>query len=102
MPRVLSSAGRVLALGLILGHLFVVALAWFPSLHHWVHGDSDEPDHHCAVTAMLDGQLDRCTVPPVAAVPPVLLCGQVLLPDASPSPLLACGSGLHDRGPPSA
>ena len=51
--------GRFLAIGLIAAHLFVIALTMSPALHHWLHGDAGESDHHCAVTAMIDGQFDR-------------------------------------------
>ncbi|MGH8046133.1 MAG: hypothetical protein ACREKL_02710 [Chthoniobacterales bacterium] len=54
-----QSIGRFLAAGLLATHLLVVSMAMAPALHHWLHGDSDKPDHQCAVTAMIDGQLDR-------------------------------------------
>lgn len=38
--------------------LLVAALAMSPSLHHLLHHDADAPDHQCAATLLLDGQLD--------------------------------------------
>lgn len=51
--------GRFLAAGLLAAHLLVITMAASPALHHWLHGDADESDHQCAVTAMIDGQFDR-------------------------------------------
>ena len=100
MQRAFPSVRRTLAEALILGHLFAAVLAWSPSLHHWLHGDSDEPDHHCAVTALLDGQFDRSTVLAVAAKPPTLSPETDPLLISTPEPLVAPRSGVRGRAPP--
>jgi hypothetical protein len=65
--------GKSLAAVLLAMHLLVISMAMAPALHHWLHGDSDGPDHQCAVTAMIDGQLDRPDVAAVYAGQPQML-----------------------------
>ena len=48
----------LLVIGLLAAQLAVLAMAVCPSLHMWLHHDADEPDHQCAVTAVIAGQLD--------------------------------------------
>ena len=102
MQRALSSVGQALILALIMGYVCMLAMASSPSLHHWLHGDSDEPDHHCAVTALLDGQFDRSTTLPVAVMQPALHPETVPLPSPASEPLVALRSGVRGRAPPSA
>src|SRR5215472_42025 len=58
----------VLGLGLV---LLLDAMAACPALHELIHHDADKPDHECAVTLFLHGQVDS----------PV--CDVVLLPPTS-------------------
>lgn len=58
---------RLLLLGMAVGYLLAMAMAFSPDLHHWVHQDSDQPDHHCVVTTLADGQVDSPAHPPVLA-----------------------------------
>lgn len=55
-----SSTGllRAGAVGALLLFLFVLALSASPQLHHAFHHDSDEDQHHCAVTLLHSGQVD--------------------------------------------
>jgi hypothetical protein len=48
----------LLVIGLLAAQLAILALAACPSLHMWLHHDADQPDHQCAVTAVVAGQLD--------------------------------------------
>jgi hypothetical protein len=48
------------AIGTLLLGLFllVLAMAQFESLHHKLHADAGQPNHHCAVTLLSGGQID--------------------------------------------
>jgi hypothetical protein len=59
--------------------LFLAALAASPSLHEWLHHDANEPDHECAVTVFVHGQVDATTIVPVMAVIGALFGGIALL-----------------------
>jgi hypothetical protein len=48
----------LLVIGLLAAQLAILAMAACPSLHMWLHHDAGEPDHQCAVTAVIAGQLD--------------------------------------------
>ena len=102
MQRALSPVGQALILALIMGYVCMLAMASSPSLHHWLHGDSDEPDHHCAVTALLDGQFNRSTVPPVAVVQPALQAESATLLRYAHEPCAVLRSAVRGRAPPSA
>ncbi len=92
--------GRFLATGLLAAHLLVIAMAMSPALHHWLHGDADESDHHCAVTAMIDGQLDRPDIQCVQIERPlVVLEIRDASPPAQPLPAFAHASP-GGRAPP--
>jgi hypothetical protein len=45
----------LLLLGLFLS---VSAMAQFEALHHAVHADATQPNHHCAVTLLQSGQVE--------------------------------------------
>ena len=49
---------RLLIISLLAAQLAILAMAVCPSLHMWLHHDADGPDHQCAVTAVIAGQLD--------------------------------------------
>jgi hypothetical protein len=59
--------------------LFLAALAASPSLHEWLHHDANEPDHECAVTLFVHGQVSATTIVPVMAVMAALFGGIALL-----------------------
>ena len=100
MQPAISSGGRALTLVLSTGYLLMLTLASRPALHHSLHGDSDEPGHHCAVTALLDGQFDRYSTLPAVAVPPALRHGTVLSISSVPVPVVAPHSAERGRAPP--
>ena len=54
-------------MGAILLVLFLVlmGLAASPELHHALHADAHTPGHHCAISALLHGQIE----PPVCQPP---------------------------------
>lgn len=60
---------RVGAFGALLLFLFVLALQASPQLHHAFHHDSDEGEHHCAITLLRQGQVD-VPAPVVVVIPP--------------------------------
>ena len=102
MHPVRSLIGRFLAAGLLAAHLLVISMAMAPALHTWLHGDASEPDHQCAVTAMIDGQFDRPEAPQMNIVRPLFIAEfsdlvepvQPLLVRPHPSP--------GERAPPAA
>jgi hypothetical protein len=71
MPALKSGAG-VFCLGVF---LLVQVMAAVPSFHAWLHNDARDPNHECAVTLMLHGQVHSATAG-VEAIkcPPVLIC----------------------------
>ena len=70
MSRILNlrtlfkKTSAVLLCGMV---LFLTALAASPSLHQWFHHDADDPDHECAVTLFVHGQVSAAARAPVAA-----------------------------------
>lgn len=60
---------KLLTLGLAVGYLLALAMAVSPALHHWIHPDSDGPDHHCVATTLADGQVDSPLLTPILAAP---------------------------------
>lgn len=93
---------RVFALSLMVAHLVSVALASSPAFHHWFHGDADNSDHVCAVTSLLDGQLDcmQAGVYPVGVPEENRTDGDLLRPQAFPLGFLP--SPPEGRAPPAA
>lgn len=67
MHRAFRPALRACAATLILAHLLVIAVAWSPALHEWLHGDATDPHHDCAALVYVGGHLDE-VVPTVSAV----------------------------------
>src|SRR5258708_20728528 len=59
--RALKGIGSLL----ILLFLALLALAAFPGLHSAIHNDANHPDHHCAITVLLHGQVEPavCDLP---------------------------------------
>ncbi len=54
---------RALSLFCLVPLLLLNALAASPALHHCLHPDADQPDHHCAVTLLSAGKLDLASAP---------------------------------------
>lgn len=77
--------GKFLAIAVLAGHMLAVAMALCPALHEWLHHDANESGHHCAVTVIINGQLDR---PDVAIV------------QVTKVPLLVTADGLLDPSQP--
>src|SRR5438445_11767707 len=49
---------RALALMLLALFLGTTLAAAAPSLHAALHSDANNPDHHCAITLLIQGQVD--------------------------------------------
>ncbi len=47
--------------------LLAQAVAFSPTLHHWLHADSGSPEHQCAAVLFKEGQIE----PAPPATPPV-------------------------------
>jgi hypothetical protein len=90
---------RQSASALLLGlFLSLQAMAILPALHAWVHPDSSDPDHECAVTLLLHGQVDASSVAePAFRAPECLIFNQ-----APPRTIFASVDIrlLPSRGPP--
>ncbi|MCW5553592.1 MAG: hypothetical protein KIS67_15710 [Verrucomicrobiae bacterium] len=90
---------KPLKAGLLLGLLlFVLAMAQFKALHHFLHTDAAAPDHQCAVTLLTSGQVDSAS-PEVQ----VAVITSIVVACPQPAPLLlpvADYSLLPGRGPP--
>jgi hypothetical protein len=84
---------------LLAGIVVFVSLASGDSaLHHWIHSDSSQPAHWCAITAVEHGQLD-VALTSVSAMRPALPA----LPDGLPfeSVFISRDFPFHpERGPP--
>jgi len=72
----------LLALGVVL--LLDVMVAC-PALHELIHHDADKPDHECAVTMFLHGQVDSA-VCDVVLLPPT---GKVEITRQQPVPVFS-------------
>ena len=59
----------VIAVALLAAQLTLVAMAASPSFHKWLHHDADEPAHHCAVNAVVHGQIDIPVATSVTLLP---------------------------------
>jgi hypothetical protein len=93
--RAVKSGAAAFSLGVF---LLVQTMAVVPAFHAWVHHDAGEPNHECAATLFLNGQVYSPTT--VVEAPP---CPPVLVSCAP-----ACGVDfvsadvrlLPSRGPP--
>jgi len=90
----------LLAATLLVLHLLVVSMAMSPTLHHLLHNDADEPDHQCAATLMIDGQIDQPDVACVGAPQPVQHAETCLSIPSSEMPAGFSGALSADRAPP--
>jgi hypothetical protein len=102
MQRASHSARRTWALILVLSHLLVVAMAGSSWLHHRLHGDADAPDHSCAVTAVLAGQIDQPDLPDVALAPGHFIAAPAPILAAARPPIEAPRNCAQERAPPAA
>jgi hypothetical protein len=60
---------RIWAVICLASFLALQAVASSGTLHKWIHPDADSPDHECAVTMFLHGQVDS-----VATFVPLVTC----------------------------
>jgi hypothetical protein len=88
----------LLVIGLLAAHLAILAMAVCPSLHMWLHHDADEPDHQCAVTAVIAGQLDNFIATVVTFLP--FAAGFVVTRRLVRVPRPFFGSYLLEHAPP--
>jgi hypothetical protein len=58
----ISVFSRLLAIALLAQLLVAVAGAAAPSLHHFLHHDSDHADHECAITLIAAGGVESVAV----------------------------------------
>jgi hypothetical protein len=96
--RTSAGKGVASALGLAI-FLFLQTLAAAPVLHQLFHDNAGQPDHHCAVTLLAQGQIDVAAVSIFAALPSSLLAEA----PGHQSPILIAADYrlLPGRGPPS-
>lgn len=93
--------GKVFAAVLIACHLLAVSMAFSAPLHHLIHHDADDSDHHCAATAILDGAIDVPDHAPLASPSPdyaEMVSFATLSQIFTPSPYF---TGAGERAPPS-
>jgi hypothetical protein len=78
--------------------LLVQFMAAVPAFHAWVHHDAADPNHECAATLFLHGQI-HCPTTGLAAIkfPPVLVS---LAPSRCADFVSADVRLLPSRGPP--
>ena len=100
MQRAFSSLARLLALSALGAYLLTIAMAFCPAMHHWLHDDSNEADHHCVVTALLDGQFDESGLHPVSTSPPVLHAESGSLLNSTTEHVALFFSVVQGRAPP--
>jgi len=58
-----------------------------PAIHHFIHADAGDPDHHCAVTEFIKGQVESAAVAPLIFGLITLFGGIVLLSETFLCPL---------------
>ncbi len=93
--RAAKSGGALFCLGVL---LLVQTMAAVPAFHAWVHHDACDPNHECAVTLFVNGQVHSPTTGvEIAQSPPVLL---VLAPAHGVDFVSADVRLLPSRGPP--
>jgi len=93
--RTAKSGAAVFCLGVF---LLVQIIAAVPSFHAWVHHDASDPNHECAVTLFVHGQVHS----PSTEVE-VTKCLSVLVSHAPPSGVDFVSADVRlfpSRGPP--
>ncbi len=99
VQTVLDAGGRsAVSVLLAVAVIFVALASGDSALHHWLHSDSSQPAHWCAITAVEHGQLD-VTVTGLPVPLPALLP----VPDTLPfeSFFISHDVPLYpERGPP--
>jgi hypothetical protein len=87
LHRKLSNAQggrRAISSLLLVLFLFVLAMTQSESLHHAVHADTQQPNHHCAVTMLSGGQVDA---PPSCGLDIVISPIESVMATTEPSPI---------------
>jgi hypothetical protein len=93
--RAVKSGAGLFCLGAFLLLQFMAAV---PAFHSWFHHDAADPDHQCAVTLFLHGQMHSATTGvEAAAFSPVLIS---LAPARGVDFVSADVRLLPSRGPP--
>lgn len=93
--------GKLFAPVLIACHLLAISMALWSPLHHLIHHDADDQDHHCAANAVLDGAMDVSDHSPIESPLPHFsgtVCFGISSQVFRPSPYFA---GAGERAPPS-
>jgi hypothetical protein len=93
--HLLPSIGALLMLCLFFG---LQLLSVSQSLHKLLHADATKAEHHCAITAIAQGQIDHTPVD--IAVPLPNICYQVLVAPARVALADVPFRLLPSRGPP--
>lgn len=95
-----SLPAKLLAACLAVSYLLAVVMAVCPALHHLAHHHADESTHHCAVTAVIDGQVDSSPVAPVDRAYLPRLMGMVDFSVAEPSLPIFLAAFALEHAPP--
>lgn len=82
-PALPEGPRRLLAVGAAVLVLTLSVLTASPQLHRWLHPDSDQSDHECAVTLFHHG-VTQAVVGVALAVVPLLLVARAALVPAGP------------------
>lgn len=93
---------RLTGLALVFSMLVLAGAAVSESLHHWLHADSHESDHHCGVELFADGLVEISNPDAAPALPEIWNFGEIITHQISsgcPSILLppARGPPVHAR-----
>jgi hypothetical protein len=90
----LAAAGFALALWLA-----TVVLGACPKLHHWLHKDSEDPQHYCVFTQLNQDSVLTSFAPTLAPEPPQVAAQAQLFLHCEP--LLSFDYAVsHGRAPP--
>jgi len=82
------------------GYLLLLAMAWIPQLHQWLHGAAGDSDDHCGVVMIIDGQI-RDAESPQSAPHYFERPGRVLvLPTTRIYRVAVCASYVLEHAPP--
>jgi hypothetical protein len=78
-PAIRTAARQTTAVVLCAFVFFLSVVAVSPTLHKWLHNDSDSPGHECVVTLFASGHVAPATMAPALAVMGALFGGVLLL-----------------------
>ena len=79
------AARRLTGVLLVVLSLVLLAMAQSEELHHAIHADSNQPNHHCAATMLRCGQVDA---PPSCEVTVVVPQAVVMMESSRPPAIL--------------